>query len=88
MRTWGLHDYTLAVALQMYEDDLDPGCGHSMTEAATNLYDAPPPTRCMACDAIEQRTTDYEKAIRPGALRFGAVKRPQREAKSSTDQLG
>lgn len=67
------------MALTLHEADLCSSCGHPMAETTSNLYEAPPPTRCMACDAIEQRTGDYDKAVRPAALRFGAVKRPPQE---------
>lgn len=57
----------------LHEADLCPGCGHPMSESALHVYDVPSPSRCGACDAIQIASEKYEKSVRPGALRFGAV---------------
>lgn len=83
LRMWSPHDYTLAVALQMHEDDLCSGCGHPMSETARNIYSVPAPSRCGACDAL-QMTEDggtYKQLPRPQALRFSTTLIPRESLK-------
>jgi hypothetical protein len=72
------------MALTLYEADLCSDCGHPLTESTVSLYDVQePPPRCGACDAIEAAKKRVEKdptIERPGALRFGAVRRAFTEA--------
>jgi hypothetical protein len=66
------------VAHTLYEADLCPDCRHPMSESTVSLYDVPEPSRCMACDAIEQARRKLEKdprVERASAFRFAAVKR-------------
>ena len=66
-----------ALALRLFEDDLDPQCGHPRRYAwdtdAAGHYEAPHPTRCHACTAIGKKQAEYEGQKDGHALRFGAV---------------
>jgi hypothetical protein len=72
LRSWSEHDYTLAVAQTLHEQDLCGGCGHPMSETSKNLYRVPEPSRCGACDALQmtEELGTYKKLQRPQTLRF------------------
>jgi hypothetical protein len=96
LRSWSEHDYTLAVALQQYEDDLCGSCGHPMSETAKNIYSVPEPSRCGACDALQMTDEQgtYKQLPRPEALRFSTTLIPREtlkprpwEQKSDAEQV-
>lgn len=82
---WTEHDYSLHVALTLYEQSLCTGCGHPIHEAQDaaadpnsrgggHHYEVPEPVRCHACTALAVKTQAYEKAEQSAALRFSAVR--------------
>lgn len=74
---WNDRDRACAIALRLYEDDLDPDCGHPRRYAwdadAAGHYKVPAPTRCHACTAIGKESAKYADQVDAHALRFGAV---------------
>lgn len=63
----------LALALQIYEDSLCPGCGQrlveSMDPALAEFWSTMPPIRCNACTALGDAHEGVKDAKHPHALR-------------------
>lgn len=67
------------MALTQFEALLCPNCGQPLPESmdpeTEDDWIAGLPSRCHACTAIAHRAKDYENAIAPQALRFGAERK-------------
>lgn len=73
---WTEQDTLLACAFVEYEAGLCSGCGHPLHESTERdaRYEAPPPRRCKACDALGQRRDAHignQDVKQPQALHFG-----------------
>ena len=69
-------DRLLALALDLYEGDLCPGCGQPRTYAhdadSEKHWHVPDATRCHACTAIEAKRRKYDDSSSQRALYFHA----------------
>ena len=70
---WRETDRLLALALQIHEDSLCPGCGQLVTEsmepALAEYWATMPPVRCFACTALADAQEGVKEFKHPHALR-------------------
>ena len=79
--SWTPIDRALALALQLYEDGLCPGCGQQRHEAmdpdSEGRWAALDPARCHACTALAAKAKEYADTPVPSALRYTVGMRPK-----------